>query len=265
MTRGACPCRFRSLRSRRLAAFASRRLWTRTSSTTPCWSTARHSQCVFPAILTATSSRCHLSPAHGSRRRISFAKGWPNLSAHCRTVSLLAAMPPAARISSTIHRPNGQPKSSPTALLLIAAQPAFAEAVDLRLVVDADVSGSGDQQEYEFQRQGYAAAVNDPRVWDAIQSGRHKAIALCFIEWSGAPEQRVVVDWTIISDREIAAEFAGKLLAAPRSFSGSTAIGAAIDFAARQRTCSGIETARRAVDVSGDGPSNQGRSATAPR
>src|SRR6266404_3463659 len=125
--------------------------------------------------------------------------------------------------------------------LVITVPPAFAEAVDLALVLAADVSGSVDQQEFEFQRQGYAAAVNDPRVLDAIQSGTHKAIALCFIEWSGAPEQRVVVDWTIIRDREIAAEFAGKLLADPRSFSGPTAIGAAIDFAARQLARSGIE------------------------
>src|SRR6266851_28099 len=103
---------------------------------------------------------------------------------------------------------------------VITVQPTFAEAVDLALVLAADVSGSVDQQGFELQRQGYAAAVNDPRVLDAIQSGTHKAIALCFIEWSGVPQQKVVVDWTIIRDREIAAEFTGKLLAAPRSFSG---------------------------------------------
>ena len=39
----------------------------------PSWSTARHSQCFLPAILIATSSRCHLSPAQGSRRRIRLA------------------------------------------------------------------------------------------------------------------------------------------------------------------------------------------------
>src|SRR5260221_3821359 len=149
--------------------------------------------------------------------------------------------------------------------LVITVPPAFAEAVDLALVLAADVSGSVDQQEFEFQRQGYAAAVNEPRVLDAIQSGTHQAIALCFIEWAVAPEQKVVVDWPIIRDREIAAEFAGKLLAAPRSFSGSTAIGAAIDFAARQLAWSGIEPARRAIDVSGDGDSNQGRPVTAAR
>src|SRR5919202_879195 len=96
MTRGGRPCFFSSLRSRRLAAFLSRRLWTRTSSTVPSLSTARHNQCFLPAILILTSSKCHLSPGRGSRRRISFAKPWPNLSAHCRTVSWPTMMPRAA-------------------------------------------------------------------------------------------------------------------------------------------------------------------------
>src|SRR4029079_8186039 len=39
------------------------------SRTMPSWSTARHTQCFLPAILMATSSRCHLSPAQGSRRQ----------------------------------------------------------------------------------------------------------------------------------------------------------------------------------------------------
>src|SRR3954454_913738 len=80
MTRGARPCFFSSLRSRRLAAFLSRRLWTRTSSTTPSWSTARQSQCVFPLISRHTSSRCHLSPGKGSLRRI-WLEGLPELEA----------------------------------------------------------------------------------------------------------------------------------------------------------------------------------------
>src|SRR3954447_16535243 len=60
MTRGGRVCFFSSLRSRRLAAPLSRRLWTRRSSTMPSWSTARHSQCFLPAIFTTTSSRCHV-------------------------------------------------------------------------------------------------------------------------------------------------------------------------------------------------------------
>jgi hypothetical protein len=45
MTRGGRICFFSSLRSSRLAACLSRRRCTRTSSTTPVWSTARHNQC----------------------------------------------------------------------------------------------------------------------------------------------------------------------------------------------------------------------------
>ena len=40
-----------------------------------------------PGDLDDDLSRCHLSPARGWRRRISFANPWPNFSAHCRTVS----------------------------------------------------------------------------------------------------------------------------------------------------------------------------------
>src|ERR1700738_3917258 len=49
MTRGGRICFFNSLRSSRLAACLSRRRWTKTSSTTPVWSTARHHPCFTPA------------------------------------------------------------------------------------------------------------------------------------------------------------------------------------------------------------------------
>jgi len=80
------------------------------SSTTPFWSTARHSQCFTPAIVSTTSSMCHLSPAAGSLRRVWLANTWPNLSAHCRTVSWLTMMPRAASSSSTIRKLSGKRK-----------------------------------------------------------------------------------------------------------------------------------------------------------
>src|SRR5271165_6611766 len=58
-----------SLRKNRWAATALRRDWTRTSSTLPCWSTARLRYRSLPLIPTNTSSRCHLSPGRGRRRR----------------------------------------------------------------------------------------------------------------------------------------------------------------------------------------------------
>ena len=69
----------------------------------------------------ATSSRCHLSPAQGSRRRIRLANSWPNVSAHRRTVSWLTTMPRAASISSTMRRLSGNRKYSQTAWLITSA------------------------------------------------------------------------------------------------------------------------------------------------
>jgi hypothetical protein len=58
-----------------------------------------------------------------------------------------------------------------------------------------DVSRSMDQAKFQLQRQGYAAAISDPQVLRAIDSGPHQKIAICFTDWSGPFEQRVVIDW----------------------------------------------------------------------
>ena len=49
------------------------------------------------------------------------ANAWPNLSAHCRTVSWLTTMPRAASISSTMRSPSGKRKYSHTAWLITSA------------------------------------------------------------------------------------------------------------------------------------------------
>lgn len=152
------------------------------------------------------------------------------------------------------------------ALLLsvaLAAGPArAAEAVDVALVLAADVSRSIDDGEFQLQRRGYADGITSPRVLTAIQAGVHHAIAICFVEWAGPEEQMVVAKWTVIRDGESASEFAQTLLKAPRSFAGRTSISAAIDFAMTQFAQSGIDAERRIVDVSGDGTNNAGRPVT---
>jgi hypothetical protein len=144
-----------------------------------------------------------------------------------------------------------------------AAAPArAAEAVDIALVLAADVSRSINQEEFALQRQGYAAAISSPRLIDAIRSGAHGAIAVALVEWAGAGEQSTVIDWSVIRDEADASKFAATLLSAPRSFTGRTAIGSAIDFAAGLLGESGIDADRHLIDVSGDGTSNQGRPVT---
>src|ERR1043166_1893843 len=87
------------------------------------------------------------------------------------------------------------------ALLMLASVPARAqEQVDLLLVLASDVSRSVDTRKFELQRQGYAEALTNPRVIEAIRSGPHGKIAICFVEWSGQSSQKVVIDWTIVGD-----------------------------------------------------------------
>lgn len=144
-------------------------------------------------------------------------------------------------------------------LALAGASRAQATQVDLQLVLAADVSRSVDAEEFRLQREGYAAAFNDPRVLRAIKSGPLGRIAVCFVEWSGEWAQQVMVDWTVIDDEESAAGFAAALLARPRPFADRTAIGAAIDYAVGQFGRSGHQSQRRTIDVSGDGTNTNGK------
>jgi hypothetical protein len=134
-----------------------------------------------------------------------------------------------------------------------------AEQVDLLLVLAMDVSRSMDQAKFQLQRQGYAAAISNSQVLHAIDSGPHQKIAICFIDWSGPFEQKLVIDWSIIDGPAAAASFADLIDKAPPSFYNSTSIGYAIDFAAAKIARAPFEAERHAIDVSGDGTNNAGR------
>ena len=142
---------------------------------------------------------------------------------------------------------------------------ARAQNTDLLLVLAADVSRRIDEGEFELQRKGYAAALSDPRVLAAIRGGSNGTIAVCFVEWSGAGEQMVVADWTVIRDDEDAGGLTATILAAPRSFIGRTSISGAIDFAMERFAAATARSSRRIIDISGDGTNNSGRPVTEAR
>src|SRR5690242_20122856 len=147
-----------------------------------------------------------------------------------------------------------------TLLLAIAGSVARAQdQVDLLLVLASDVSRSVDTRKFELQRQGYADALSNPRVIEAIKSGPHGKIAICFVEWSGQTSQKVVIDWTIVSDAASARKISDQMLELPRTFADRTAISAGIDFAVSQLERAPFRSARRTIDVSGDGTNNSGR------
>jgi hypothetical protein len=150
----------------------------------------------------------------------------------------------------------------------VAAFPAAAgaaEKVDLLLVLAADVSRSVDSGKFQLQRDGYAAAISDPRVLEAIASGRNGRIGVSFIEWSGSGSQRVLIDWTGVGNAEQAKGFGDHLLEAPRSFADRTSISGAIDFSMGQLAKAPFDSERRTIDISGDGTNNAGRDVTLAR
>lgn len=134
-----------------------------------------------------------------------------------------------------------------------------AEPVDLLLVLSSDVSRSVDHPKFLLQREGYATAISDPHVIDAIRSGPHQRIAVCFVEWSGFGAQKLVIDWTVIDGPAAARKFGDQLLELPRSFADRTSISGGIEFAMAQLERAPFEAARRTIDVSGDGTNNAGR------
>jgi hypothetical protein len=150
--------------------------------------------------------------------------------------------------------------------LTLAVVPARAnEPVDLLLVLSADVSRSVDHAKFQLQREGYAAAISDKRVLDAITSGRHRRIAVCFVEWSGVAAQELVIDWTVIGDEASARKFGDQLLELRRSFAERTSISGGIDFAMAQLERAPFQAPRHTIDISGDGTNNSGRDVTVAR
>jgi len=147
----------------------------------------------------------------------------------------------------------------------VAPPAARAEPVDLLLVLAADVSRSVDHQKFMLQREGYAAAISDPQVLDAVRSGVHGKIAVTFIEWSGVGAQKVVIDWTRIDGPAAARRFGDQLVEAPRSFADRTSISGGIEFSVVQFKRSPFQSSRRTIDISGDGTNNAGRDVRAAR
>ncbi|WP_417209598.1 DUF1194 domain-containing protein [Antarctobacter sp.] len=133
---------------------------------------------------------------------------------------------------------------------LVWAGAAMAQDTDLELVLLADASGSIDQREIAFQRQGYAQAITDPEVLAAIANTAYGNIAVTYVEW--AANQAVVAEWTLIDGPDAAAGFAAALTSKPRQAYGRNAIGAALVEALRLMDTNEFDGWRRVIDFSGD-------------
>lgn len=155
-----------------------------------------------------------------------------------RLIAMVLALSPAAGVAA--HAQQGTP-------------------VDLELAFVVDASGSIDLDETRLQRQGYAEALANSRVLDAIAGGFLRAVAVAYIEFAADGCERLSVPWTAVTDAESARAFGTRILAQPPMFCpGGNAIGDAVAFATRSLETNGFAGTRRVIDVSGDGPNTLG-------
>jgi hypothetical protein len=145
-------------------------------------------------------------------------------------------------------------------LFSLPALPAVrTDDVDVALVLVTDVSRSIDEAEFKLEKDGYVAAFSSQKVLDAIRGGATGQIAVAYVEFASGFEVRTVLDWTVIRDTASAHAFVERLAAAPRSFWGRTAIGAGVKQGMQLLAETGLNPARRVIDVCGDGTNNAGR------
>ncbi len=131
-------------------------------------------------------------------------------------------------------------------------------AVDLELVLAADISSSMDLEEAALLRQGFVRAFRHRDVIDAIQRGRLGRIAVTYVEWGGDQYQRTRVDWAEVADAGSAAAFAEAIERSSAILVEWTSISGAIAFGAQSFEGNGFRSERRIIDISGDGPNNKG-------
>ena len=142
----------------------------------------------------------------------------------------------------------------------LAAEPAGAiEQVDLELVITTDVSYSVDDMEARMQREGAVTAFRSKEVVEAIKSGSLGKIAVAYIDFSNANASRVVVDWQVVHDQASAEAFADAIAVARKTDGVQTSIASGIALAARMIDDNDYEGMKKVIDVSGDGPNNEGR------
>lgn len=151
----------------------------------------------------------------------------------------------------------------------LAALPALArggaQKVDAELVLAVDISYSMDRVEQELQRDGYVQAITSPEFLNALKSNLHGRIAVAYLQWASYTDHDVLIDWTVIDGPETAAAFAKRLKEAPYRRAQRTSISGAIDRSAALFENNGFDSDRQIIDISGDGPNNNGRLVTQAR
>ncbi|MEM8751511.1 MAG: DUF1194 domain-containing protein [Pseudomonadota bacterium] len=141
-----------------------------------------------------------------------------------------------------------------------APSTAGAEPCSLAIALALDISSSVNAAEYQIQKGGLAAALRHPDVRRAILASPG-VVKMIVYEWSGWQQQDVIVGWTSLSEPADIDALADQVDRHQRRYAEfSTALGEALEFGASLFDRLPQPCARKVIDVSGDGVTNQGPS-----
>jgi hypothetical protein len=140
--------------------------------------------------------------------------------------------------------------------MLACALPAQA-ACRQALLLALDVSGSVNDREYRQQRDGLAAALTSREVTEVLLSTPELPVYIAAFEWAGQFDQSTLLEWTPITDEASLQTVAATLQASTlRPMSLSTALGAAMAYAAALFRTAPPTCLQLTLDISGDGKNN---------
>jgi len=133
-----------------------------------------------------------------------------------------------------------------------------APSVDVELILAVDVSYSMDMDELAIQREGYAQAIVSKEFLQALKSLPNGKIAITYFEWAASSDQKIIIPWRLIDGPESADAVADEILKTPIRRASRTSISGAIYFAMPLFDEDPYRGLRRVIDISGDGPNNDG-------
>ena len=131
-------------------------------------------------------------------------------------------------------------------------------AVDVELILAVDVSYSMDMDELAIQREGYAQAIVSKEFLQALKSLPNGKISITYFEWAASSDQKIIIPWRVIDGPESADAVAAEILKTPIRRASRTSISGAIYFAMPLFDEDPYHGLRRVIDISGDGPNNNG-------
>ena len=138
-------------------------------------------------------------------------------------------------------------------------------SVDIELVLAVDVSYSMDMDELAIQREGYAQAIVSKEFLQALKSGPNGKISVTYFEWAASSDQKIIIPWRVIDGPETADAVANEIMKTPIRRASRTSISGAIYFAMPLFDENPHRGLRRVIDISGDGPNNNGGPVVAAR